>query len=803
MNRKVAPYTVPMAALMWVGNLFLAQSLAAPLKLGHTDTIEGACVSSDGTTIATASDDNSVRLWDAGSKKLRQALVGHLDKVYFCCMSPDGLAVATGGLDCTIRFWNATSGKLEKLLADRDAVLSGAFSPDGKVLATGGFDNDVRIWDVETKRLAKTLHGHKDAVFCTPAFSPDGSVLATGANDNQIKLWELTSGEEKLSLNGHDKPIGCLTFSSDGQTLASGAQDNSVKIWDVATGKLLKTLSGHKQKVMWLAFSPDGKKVLSASSDGSVKEWDVTSGNELRTILTNTGPEWEALGGNPGKGLLVSGDRDHVVRTWDLSKGAMSGALLGASPHTGLVDTLAFTSDGKTLASSGRDKTIKLWNITTGELLHTMNNGSVVYSVVFSADNQALVTASEDKKIRVWNVATGKLTRTLSIHTGEVFAVARTAIKNIMVSGGEDAKLKFWDLQSGKVTKTVNAVDYVCSLSPSRNGNLLAYATYAVRGRTVLCDLSTNKNRFVRESDSNVVTRFCNDEKMIVTRDDGNGYADQKLLFFDTATGKKIRELSTGKGESSMLMGNPPEPSMSVRPSNSKIIAVGVKDKVKMYDVVAGKEIGVFPSQGSDTIYSLEFTPDGKTLAVSSGCPSQIQFFDVDNRVQQGLEAETPSELLTKSIAREPSANLYFVRSLAQYKVGKLDECIKDLDECLKLDPTHCAAWIRKAALEAESKKFNEALRDIKEAVKLTPDNVQASIVYARLLLEGPDKKDLDPALSAKIMLTLCERTQWQVPQYISILSQAYEKAGDQSKANEYKDKAAVLLMKALFGALK
>ncbi|QJB43342.1 hypothetical protein HGD76_02975 [Dolichospermum flos-aquae CCAP 1403/13F] len=204
---------------------------------------------------------------------LLQTLSGHSDSVWSVAYSPDGQTLASGSDDKTIKLWNVKTGNLLQTLSGHsDMVISVAYSPDGQTLASGSYDNTIKIWDVKTGNLLQTLSGHSRSVWSV-AYSPDGQTLASGSWDNTIKIWDVKTGNLLQTLTGHSSPVSSVAYSPDGQTLASGSDDKTIKLWNVKTGNLLQTLTGHSNPVVSVAYSPDGQTLASGSSDKTIKIW--------------------------------------------------------------------------------------------------------------------------------------------------------------------------------------------------------------------------------------------------------------------------------------------------------------------------------------------------------------------------------------------------------------------------------------------------------------------------------------------------------------------------------------------------
>jgi WD40 repeat protein len=153
----------------------------------------------------------------------------------------DSLLLASASEDNTIRLWQMGSGQPNMTLEAKSGVNSIAFSPDGKLIASGSNDTFIRLWNVETGQEQHILQGHKYTVFSV-AFSPNGQILASGSVDKTVRLWDVYTGRELFILRGHDSWVFSVAFSPDGRFLASGSRDKTVKLWDVSNGNEILTL---------------------------------------------------------------------------------------------------------------------------------------------------------------------------------------------------------------------------------------------------------------------------------------------------------------------------------------------------------------------------------------------------------------------------------------------------------------------------------------------------------------------------------------------------------------------------------
>jgi WD40 repeat protein/tRNA A-37 threonylcarbamoyl transferase component Bud32 len=411
---------------------------------GHEGPVYCADITADGTRVATASEDQSVRIWHLAADEPVMVLSGHTRGVRSVQFSPDGGRLVSAGRDGAVRLWDTNTGRSLFVLGHTYMVDSAVFNPDGRLVAAADRAGEIKVWDATRERQPTTFRDH-DGIVEAAAFSPDGHWIASAGRDGNVLVRDAESGRAVFKRTDHAGFKGGVAFHPQGRLLAVARSNHTVRIYDVEADRQVHELHGHTAAVHAVAFNADGRLLASAGNDGVIHLWDPLNG-KLLSRLPHVSAEVNSVAFSPDGRWLVAARSDHLATVWDVKERRVRLTLRG---HTGPVYSAAFSHDGTRLATGAQDMTARVWDASDGRMLFALKGHkySLVSSVAFSPDGSRLASASGglDKRIKLWDLTTGQEVLTLKGHTDGVESVAFSADGHRLVSASTDGTVKVWD----------------------------------------------------------------------------------------------------------------------------------------------------------------------------------------------------------------------------------------------------------------------------------------------------------------------------------------------------------------------
>ncbi|XP_051141887.1 COMPASS-like H3K4 histone methylase component WDR5B [Andrographis paniculata] len=288
----------------------------------HSRAISAVKFSNSGQLFASASLDGTLIVYSSETLEQIYQLVGHSQGVCDLAWSSDSIStyICSASDDRTVRIWNARTGDCVKTLKGHtDFVFCVNFNPQSNLIASGSFDDTVRVWDVKTGKAVHVIPAHSMPV-TSVHFNRDGSLIVSGSRDGTCKIWDTSSGSLLKTLIDDAVPVSFAKFSPNGKFILVSTLDDNLRLWNYSTGKFIKFYTGHVNKVYCImsAFSVTGEKyIVSGSEDHCVYLWDLQGKNLVQKLEGHTDTVI-CVTCHPTQNMIVSGglDNDKTIRVW-------------------------------------------------------------------------------------------------------------------------------------------------------------------------------------------------------------------------------------------------------------------------------------------------------------------------------------------------------------------------------------------------------------------------------------------------------------------------------------------------------
>ncbi len=596
---------------------------------GHRGPVNALAYSPDGARLVSASDDRTVRIWDAVTLELQATLTDHNDAVQGVTFSPDGETLATASDDQTVRVWYAATHECLMTLPaaaghpndlGRKGVRHIRFSPDGKLLAVCTQDGTLRIWETATWSEWLVLSQAETGWAVGMEFAPDSEVLAVSGDNAVVTLWDIVS-RTQLTRFGSSGWTYCLDFTSDGQHLAGSGR--SLFVFDVGNRRRQVLKSADSGRYLWITLSPDDELLVAAGGSGGgsayLEIWDWQAERQLASLSGHTAQVNQVVFSPDGGTLATAGD-DATVRLWVVNQFARQ---LPSDAHGEGVLDCAISPDGTRVLTGSNDQTAKLWDTASGHLVKTLNLDGSVYSAAYSPDGRtiAATTTRGERSLRVYDAETYQLRFVLN-HEQSVTASVFSPDGNTLVTG-TNGTLRWIDVESGETLRRVRPhTDWIRDLVYSHDGRHVAAASGDKTASLLDDSTGTIVKRFIGHTGWITDLALSPDGRSLFT-----GSLDATVRVWDVESGNTTAVLKMDGADEQVH-------ALDLS-SDGKILAAGTEQQHKRGTVHLWEVPSLNPlerlNRMNDTVHGLQFSSDNNSILAGYASGTSI-LWDLKSR---------------------------------------------------------------------------------------------------------------------------------------------------------------------------
>lgn len=475
-----------------------------------------------------------------------------------------------------------------------------AFAPDGRRLVAVGADRAVRVWAVDGWRPLRVLTGHTDRVLRV-AVGSGGSAgrAATASADGTVRVWDLQTGAPVTEFRAHEKVVRAVAFAPDGATVASGGEDRVVRVWGAADGRERFAVP-FRTAVTAVAFVAG--RLAVGGGDGRLELFDAGTGKGVAVLPGHGGAVW-GLAAAPDGRLLASTSADQTVKLWKPTGGQLRSVLVGH--HRDVVGG-EFDRFGRVLATTGHDGSVRVWNVARGreEAVYRGHRDAVSW-VAFHPDGRWLATAGQDGRVMVWDRHDRQDCRSLAGNPVGSAAVVVASGDDSVVTGGSDGRVRVWSGRkpAGSLPEVAfsahNGAVEAIAIDPS--GRRLA--TAGADGVGKVWDLASRRELCVLRGRTERIRAVAFNPSGDVIATAGQ---DGTVRLWDAETGAERRAIPAHKGGATC-----------VAFAGSRIVSGGADRALRAWDAETGWEVWNANEFGA-TVWGLAASPDGRCVTATA-----------------------------------------------------------------------------------------------------------------------------------------------------------------------------------------